>query len=186
LPKTRHQPRAGRRELAGGVDEFVDMLATELEPYREPAIFIQHRELAIGHSFVDSVRDALRRSRLLLPIVTPTYFRSSWTVAEYETFVARERITGADELVVPVLLRGGDDLPRDMQRRQFLDARRYPISGRLRSDRNAARTIRDVVEGIVWMLDRVPPYSADFPVVDPAEVRLPQLAEKPSLRIRPE
>jgi len=163
------------------VDEFIDLVRAEMEAYRDPAIFLQHRELTLGPSLPAAVQDALRRSRLLLAIVTPEYVRSRWTLAEFATFVERERTTGAESLIVPVLFRGRlEELPHDYSdRAQTFDARRYPITGRLSREPDVMRDVQRLVEWMLRRLDSVPPFRPDFPVVDPSDVEMPKPTEFP-------
>jgi hypothetical protein len=150
-----------------------------MEPYGDPAIFLQHRELTLGDNFPAAVHDALQRSRLLLAIVTLAYYRSRWTQAEYATFVAREHATGAGPLIMPVLLRGLEALPPEASDRQFLDVRRFPITGGLRKEPGVGREVKRLVDSIMPRLDSVPPFRPDFPVVDPSDVEMPTPTEFP-------
>jgi hypothetical protein len=149
------------------LERLLQELRAELEMQALMRIFIEQQEVRAGQAWTSHLADALRRSRLLLPLMTPAYFRSPWSVAEYQTFVERERRFSVP-LIVPVLVRGHlADLPDDVMDRQILNLTRYTTA----SNRDEhAESVRVLAERIVHLARGAPPYSPDFPVVSPQQV----------------
>ena len=81
----------------------LDVLTLELSMQlgEEMTVFVNTREIALAKSWEGD----LARSKILLPILTPSYAMSVWTVSEWETFRLREDVTGQN-LVFPVLAFG--------------------------------------------------------------------------------
>jgi MinD-like ATPase involved in chromosome partitioning or flagellar assembly len=153
-----------------------------------PRIFHEAREVPLGQSWPEALRDALGRAKLLVPLLTPAYFSSTWNIAEWFTFEAREKLVKRpgepiEPLILPVVLMNGDIFPNYAQARQWLNLsglfNPYMVKGS-KSERRLAGEIRIIAEDVVQRLDRVPPWSPDFPIVDPQESTL-RPASQPSL-----
>jgi hypothetical protein len=98
---------------------FVPTLRDELteELGREPQIFLDVQQEA-GTSWPDNLLWALQRSKLLVAVWAPPYFRSHWCLAEWHTFRRRERQLGVGPgglrpLVYPIRFRDGDRFPSE-------------------------------------------------------------------------
>lgn len=169
--------------LSKGLERIIELLRAELslETGSDATIFWNRQEVVLGNAWPDELKNVLRHSRLLLPILTPAYFQSTWNVAEWRTFEERERLAGArDSLILPLLFRGApDSFPHFAQTRQFTDMREF-LPAPQRVTRKLERTIRILAERIASMLSEVPPFTPDFPVIDPAEVHI-EIGGSPSL-----
>lgn len=67
-----------------------------------PKVFLDERALGAGDGLDDVLRKALGGSRVIVPVLTPSYASRPYCCGELETFLARERVLGSC-LVVPVL-----------------------------------------------------------------------------------
>jgi hypothetical protein len=56
---------------------------------RPARIFIDRDHIEIGDRWPDALRHALRHSRSMAAIWSPSYFHSQWCVSEWKSFLAR-------------------------------------------------------------------------------------------------
>jgi MinD-like ATPase involved in chromosome partitioning or flagellar assembly len=159
------------------LEDFLRILEEELDNLRSQAskVFFERREVVLGTHFPDSVTEALRRSRLMLAVLTPAYFQSTWSVAEWRTFEERERVSKVQGLIIPVLVRedshGG--FPDWVTNRQVFRASELFIPGQLKLERTSQSmaTIASLAQTISSRLDAVPPSRLEFSIVEPADVQ---------------
>ncbi|GAA3839487.1 hypothetical protein GCM10022243_02340 [Saccharothrix violaceirubra] len=86
-------------------------LADELD--RDPRVFVD-TGIDVGAHRPTRLASALHRSRLLLPVLSPPYFRSRRRLAEWSTMTARERHCGhVHDLLYPVVFRDGTHFPAE-------------------------------------------------------------------------
>jgi MinD-like ATPase involved in chromosome partitioning or flagellar assembly len=143
------------------VARFVDELKRKLSLN----IYIELEEIRAGDA-PEARADALRHSRLLLPLLTPGYFRSRWTIAEWTSFEERERRSGYHGLIVPILLQGdADDVPRLFRRAEMVKYEQL-------------RSFLEIAVAVEHGLRRAPRYRPDFPVIGP-DLELPEV-ERPA------
>jgi MinD-like ATPase involved in chromosome partitioning or flagellar assembly len=157
------------------VEEFVRRLEFNLRGLRGSAsVFFERRELVLGADWPAALKEALARARVLVAILTQSYVESAWNVAEWETFADRERFSRSTRLIFPVLAHGGGNFPPEFTDRQSLDVRKFVKPGPAFWEKPEAFDlevrIRELAEAIAAQLDEVPPFHANFPVVDPAHV----------------
>lgn len=119
----------------GLVEQWIDLCFEEyLRTYLsfelgdEARIFRDVRDIRTGDKWRDVVASALVGAKCLVPIYTPTYFRSAWCSAEWSFFLERERVTGRD-LVVPVQWHHADRFPPQAKLTQLADFREYAHVG---------------------------------------------------------
>jgi hypothetical protein len=166
--------------LIAWIDDFLDRLRFELsaESGADPNIFWDRRELVLGKTWPDPISHALLHSRLLLPILTPVYFSSTWHVAEWRTFEARESFAGPDKrLISPVAHRAPHLYPDFARERSYIDATTFPPRASEWSSENV-QTVRYLAGSLAQMLGHVPPFRPDFPLVHPRDVDIAK-AEPP-------
>jgi len=151
---------------------FIDKLASYINTMvgRDIRIFLDYREIEQASSLSNQLVDALSQSALLLAIVTPRYFQTPWTVAEWMTFERREQRLGMKDfgLILPVaIMDPGKNAPDWFLRRQYFDMRESFGPGRNSIQQDKA--IIELAERIVPLLEKVPP-PADHPVVLPEDI----------------
>jgi hypothetical protein len=81
-----------------------------------------------GQVWRDELRAALKTSRCLVALWTPSYFLSPWCNAEWQTFRKRGQEQGRP-LVVGVAVHDGKSFPDDAQAIQYMDLSPYKIVG---------------------------------------------------------
>lgn len=79
------------------------------QPFR---IFIDRRDMRWGERWPQKIDDALDDVLLLIPILTPAYFKSRICRREYRHFLAREESLGRSDLILPVYYVEADQLER--------------------------------------------------------------------------
>jgi hypothetical protein len=119
------------------VEQLHDALASELEPLTELKIYRDTQRLQGGDFYNTALARSLCESVCMIMIFTPTYFsrehrycaREFHAMTELET---RRIGAGAEHgLIIPVVLRGFDDLPdRVRSRRQVYRFEQFSVSGR--------------------------------------------------------
>ena len=147
-----------RQELGGtGVDVFIDTKSIEA-----------------GDAWPETIREALLTARCLLPIWSPEYFHSAWCVAEWRSFLMRERrITergqGTSKLIVPIKVHDGDWFPPEAARVQQFDLSRFAATTEAfwetrRADELDQLLIREVAPVLARAVREAPAFEADWPV----------------------
>src|SRR5262249_37595388 len=98
------------RATSSVLNEWLDVFSSQLgnrasmQFGRTLKVFQDLSEVRVDDVWRDTVGRALVRSRVLLAIVTPEFMASQWCVLEWATFERREKATGVDALIVPVIL----------------------------------------------------------------------------------
>lgn len=161
--------------LAELIQDFVKILKAELELHRpDIKIFFDITELAPDILLARATREALARSKLLLAFVTPSYLKRVFTLSEFLTFQDREKITKSD-LIVAIALRGERQLPEAVKRHRLYDlSNEFLYSADVNPPMSSALKIREIAQAILSLMEKVPRFSEDWPVVTPkdAEKRL--------------
>lgn len=136
-----------------------------------------------------NLQRALQRSRILVAVWSPPYFRSQWCVAEWQSMRVREQMLGWSTptrplgLVYPVVYADGLHFPeeakatqyrRDLSqwgfpRPQFQDTTEY---------QELWKCMREVAAEIAARLPSVPAWENDWPTVP-----IPALDPPPRLRL---
>jgi hypothetical protein len=120
----------------GQLTEFRERLAAEVrvQTGEEFSIFQDRNDIAWGQNWQARIDETLDAVTLLIPIVTPSFFRSPACRTEVERFLARERELGHQDLILPVYYvsapelddperRDADELARVLGSRQYADWR---------------------------------------------------------------
>jgi hypothetical protein len=68
----------------------------------EARVFFDQIDNEPGMLWPDNLQTAIRTSKVLVSICSPTYFTSSWCRSEWETFGQRENLIGRAGLRIPV------------------------------------------------------------------------------------
>jgi hypothetical protein len=82
---------------------------------REPKLFVDEDNIETGDRWPDSLRDALKASRCMVCVWSPSYFQSSWCVSEWRRFLARERRLNLHShgLIAPLRFHDGEHFPEE-------------------------------------------------------------------------
>jgi hypothetical protein len=142
---------------------------------RAPRVFLDVTELQVGTPYPDQLRDAHLRSRILVAILTPPYFRSDWCCAEWRAMLGRQKAVAADRVprvVYGVLVADGDCFPPRSAKLQHKDLRDYTVLFS-RFERfpplymGFLSRMREVAAELADMIADAPPWDPDWPRVKP-------------------
>lgn len=120
----------------GAITRLRDMLQGEVRMQLGEAfdIFVDRDDIAWGQDWKRRIDDSLDAVTLLIPVLTPSFFRGAECRRETERFLERERELRRDDLVLPFYYvstaeldeparRDGDPLASALARRQYADWR---------------------------------------------------------------
>jgi len=126
-------------------------------------IFFDFRELSLGDAWTEQISGNLSRSKVLVAILTPRYFTSKSTKAEWLVFEEREQLSGSAPLIMPILMHKGSDLSEWVATRQFFDLSDMPLhAGAFRDKRRSLQMterVQELAKLIAEQLSNVPPYD---------------------------
>jgi hypothetical protein len=155
----------------------------------EPKLFVDE-SIETGATWPEALRVAISKSRLLVPVLTATYFRSAWCLAELETMFARENLLGlrapgtAEGLILPILWAGRELFPEHVAQIQHTDFTAWAYRPPFFTDsaHNVAfqGAVKDFAEKVARRLTCAPEWQEGWPIrlprpAAPSEFRLPRL-----------
>lgn len=154
--------------------EFEDWLTEELggEPAR---VFLDQTDLRPGDQFEAKLGQTLSTSCCLVPIWTPSYFKSSWCWAEWQTFRKRAQLarTPNVNLVVPIRWCDGDHFPAEAKNTQWEDFNEFAMTGpAFRSTvgfLDFQKKVHSFAAKVAAEIDKAPA-ADEWPVVTPKEI----------------
>jgi len=131
-------------------------------------IFFDDEEIRVGARFKAKISDSLRRSKCLVCVWSPLYFRSPWCMSEWQSFVQREIKFGA-QLVIPASFHDGETFPAEARAIQTLDFSEFASTmPRFWDTESAVRfedlRLRPFARDLAAMIRSAPPYDDAFPV----------------------
>jgi TIR domain len=176
--------------VAGWVQRHLSEVLTsclEDELDRSPKIFIDN-DLDTGAIWPDKLEKSLHRSRLMVAVLSPPYFTSSWCQAEWRSMFLREQMLGleADErLIFPLVFSDGDRFPDYAKARKSRSMKAwgypYPQFAGSQDFLRFHDEVRKVACEIAGRLDSVPDWDANWPFERPSPVPNPVPAALPEL-----
>jgi len=146
-------------------------------------------KMSEGVNWPAELKRNVKRSRLLLTIWSADYFRSTWCMAEWQSFRQREALLGLftnenpQGLVYPVRYADGNHFHADAkltQWRKDFSTLSYPDE----SFRTTAKylefddLIREMARDLEVLLSSVPSWRDDFPIQEPVPLA-PVVHERP-------
>lgn len=136
--------------------------------------FFDEDSIEVGSDWPDEIRGALLGAKCLLPIWSPEYFHSPWCVAEWRSFLKREKTIAASggkpcRLIFPIKFHDGSWFPEEAQRVQQLDLSSYAATTQaFWSSQRADELDQLIREGfapnLARMISEAPPYTEGWPV----------------------
>ncbi len=152
---------------------------------RDVRIFFDEN-VGVGSAWPGELRFALQRTRILLPVCSPRYFRDEWCLAEWQSMAERERITGDVSrrvLICPVIFCDSQTFPNFAKQRRMRSFRDWnqpaPQFEATLGYVDFHREMATFAEDLVKLIDDVPPWRPDWPVrlpeaQPPVPARLPR------------
>jgi hypothetical protein len=153
-------------------------------------IFVDWGEIETGVAWPEKLQQALKRSRCLLPIWSPEYFRSNWCLAEWRTMQERERLLGMrslespEGLIYPITFFDGEHFPQEARDCQQRDLCRWntphPVFRGTVDYVEFDRQVQLLVQELAQMVLRAPAWQ-DWPVIIPEHLSAPSIVSLPRL-----
>lgn len=126
--------------------------------------FYDRHDIKAGKKWPDTLHQGLAHSKILVPILIPSYFHREWCLREYAVFQHREAQAnmGDDGLIFPVLFTKVGDLPAYVKPTQLTDFSRYNSGVARGNDFRKAveRFAQDVFAGL--KNEKVPAWNPDW------------------------
>lgn len=140
-------------------------------PY-EPTFFIDTDEIEVGDEWPERLQSALARSRVLLAVLSPDYFRSAWCIPEWNWIRSREkqfnlRDQGRGGIVYALQFSDGEHYPQDVDTIQMQDARpfAYTSAAFKQSDEHLRFELlirNELAPRVAKLVQQAPPWQAAF------------------------
>lgn len=153
-----------------------DCLADQLAP--APTVYMD-RTMPRGVHWPSELQKALRHTKIILPVFTPQYFESRWCRAELGSMRERERMLGLasleipQSLVYPILYSDSDTFPAEAREWSWWDFKGLdmpePVFQESRRFENFHKKVVELAEDLVRVLQQVPEWQADWPLIDPPD-----------------
>ena len=112
-------------------ENFAATIATLLAPSRGKVPIFIDDQLDLGQRWPDELARKLARSRVLIPLLCPDYFRSAWCKLELHMMYRREqelrKVSGriSRRLILPFVLNDGDSFPAEVRAIQSVGIHRF-------------------------------------------------------------
>ncbi len=131
-------------------------------------IFFDTEEIRTGAQWRLKLAESLRRSKVLVCLWSPLYFRSPWCVSEWQSFVQREVLWGAP-LIVPASYFDGENFPAQAKDVQCVDFSEFASTMPRFWDTDSAvrfeeRRLRPFARDLAALIRTAPPYDEAFPL----------------------
>jgi hypothetical protein len=140
-------------------------------------IFID-RQMDVGIPWPDQLATSLRKSRLLVPVLSAPYFNSAWCTAEWGSMEEREAVSGTQGLIFPVVFADGVSFPQQVRNRQLHEEFKnynvpYPKYQETESYQYFHQEVQNLARLIADRLSQVPAWRDDWPVLKPPALSPP-------------
>ena len=149
-----------RQEMGGGKDQA--------------RLFIDVDGIEAGEVWPEKIRHALQSAKCLMPIWTPEYFHSDWCVAEWRSFLAREKLIASRRkdpcrLIVPIKFHDGIRFPPEAANVEQFDLRDYAATTKAfwvtkRADELDQILLTKVAPTLARAIEKAPDFDSDWPV----------------------
>jgi len=140
-----------------------------------PKIFIDKKSIVTGAYWEKEILSALKDSRCLVAICSPSYFVSKWCLSEFHTILERQKLIGLKPsggrhpLIFPIRYSDGSWFPAEYQKIQFYDMESFNCPDPVfRKDVKYVRFDEAVKSLCVELVERVhkaPEWQDNWPVV---------------------
>lgn len=142
---------------------------------QEANVFVDY-QMPVGGSWPEILKHKLARSKCMVAILSPPYFRSAWCLSEWRTMEERERSVGLGPgsriggLIYPVRFWDGQHFPpfaSNRQRRDFVNFNRdTPAFTTTRDYDDFVREVQSMVSDLENMIQNAPPWNPGWPILE--------------------
>jgi TIR domain len=152
---------------------------TEFGEPQAPRIFFDQADNEPGVVWPVNLANALRTSKVLLSVCSPTYFNSKWCLSEWNSFEKREQLLRKTGLRIPVR---HNDCEAYLQNIQWSDFSEFTTlaSGWYQSAQADAfeRKVRDIARIVAKAVVAAPPFDAQWPIADFPDLPPPTIQQQ--------
>ncbi|CAM3803197.1 toll/interleukin-1 receptor domain-containing protein [Kibdelosporangium persicum] len=134
-----------------------------------------------GAKWPVELQNALRRTRVLVPVCSPKYFLSEWCMAEWHSMARREELvsrtaaTRRHSLIYPVIFCDSRNFPDYAHERQMRDFRSWAFPYAHFQESQAYldfhREMMQFAEELTELIEAAPQWRPDWPVTTPGAER---------------
>jgi hypothetical protein len=148
---------------------------------REPELFVDEDGIETGDRWPDTLRQALRLSRCMVCVWSPSYFQSRWCVSEWKSFLARERLLGPQShgLIAPMRFHDGEHFPEEAQVVEWTDIAAYtstmPAFWASQRALELEDRLKEFAASVAHMIQRAPAFQADWPLEESPALAVPKI-----------
>jgi TIR domain len=139
---------------------------------RDAELFIDEDNIETGDRWPEKLREALKGSRCMVCLWSPSYFRSNWCVSEWKSFLEREKRLKliSHGLILPLRFHDGEHFPEEARAIQWTDVAPYASTlpafwASLRALELEDR-LKEFVVAVAKILTKAPPFERDWPIVE--------------------
>ncbi|MGW7536438.1 toll/interleukin-1 receptor domain-containing protein [Amycolatopsis sp. NPDC054798] len=152
---------------------------------REVQVFFDG-SVRVGDRWPDELRNALQRTRILVPVASGQYFYDEWCLAEWASMAHREKLAGGARpatLIYPVIYADSKNFPPFAHQRKWQNLtdwnhpyEHFQVSPKYIGFHDRMNVIAREVEELI---SAAPPWQPDWPVLtplpdDPPTARVPK------------
>lgn len=140
----------------------------------EPDIYFD-QDMRTGTEWPSEIINALKTSRILVPILNSKYFSSSWCRAELDTLLEREKYFLPDKitLIYPIRFHDGKYFSDDIKKRICFDMGEFTSTcSAFKGSANYIlfeNSVKKIASELAELLSKVPEYSNSWPIIHPKE-----------------
>ena len=154
-------------------DELSEALGGE-----KAQLFRDKESIKLGDIWSKKIKEAIKLSCCIVPIWSPTYFRSKWCVAEWESFRVRAedlRLT-TKGLVAPIKWQAGEGYPSIAKDVQYADFTRFAYTATsIKQNLSFQRKLREFAGQVAEIVRGAPDFRPDWPIILPNSPRVKKL-----------
>ena len=109
------------------VSQRLKLWLTEELGGTQAEVFVDESCIEIGDKWPDSIKHALKHSRCMVCVWSPSYFQSTWCVSEWKSFLEREKMVeiAPHGLIAPLRFHDGEHFPTEARHVQSEDVALY-------------------------------------------------------------
>lgn len=148
---------------------------------RQAEMFVDEACIEIGDEWPEAIKEALKHSRCMVGIWSPSYFRSSWCVSEWKSFLKRERMLkiAPHGLIAPLKFHDGEHFPRGAQNAEWLDVAPYattvPAFWNSPNAIELEAKLKTFAASVAQIIRRAPRFRRNWPIVESRGLKPPKI-----------
>jgi TIR domain len=148
---------------------------------REATLFVDEDRIETGDRWPEKLRQALKLSRCMVCVWSPSYFQSSWCVSEWKSFLAREQRLQMEShgLIVPLRFHDGEHFPEEARLVQWTDVAAYTSTVPAFWTSQRAIELEDKLKAfavsVANVIRRAPQFEPDWPTLEASALPVPKI-----------